>query len=332
MRKRYAVVGLAAAGVIGLLLAVASAAPPTFMPDFTFTGSSLSGWHPLGHADWKARNGEIVGTPKDNVGGWLLLDRSYQDVGFIANFRCSSGCKTAVLFRAEELPGGGLKGILISLTQGDMGAYRVTLNAQGKELTREKLMRPSGKRGDPVTYMYEPPTSPPGTFNPRFPSALVGLLPDIPPLRPAGTLHQENWNELEIIVDASQTKAILNEGPFSEANGAAEADAGKFGPIALYVGGTGEVRYKDVGYKDLNVKLVPKEVTSNRFRLQRLHELYYAWTAAVADLNRDGIPDIITGPIYYLGPDYTVTREIYVAESYDPSSQYPRGCMVKFRL
>jgi hypothetical protein len=33
-----------------VLLSAALAAPRTFVPDVTFTGSSLNGWHPLGQA------------------------------------------------------------------------------------------------------------------------------------------------------------------------------------------------------------------------------------------------------------------------------------------
>jgi hypothetical protein len=87
----------------------------------------------------------------------------------------------------------------------------------------------------------------------------VNLAPDIPASRPAGTLHADGWNELEIIVDAGQTKAIVNERPVTAAAGAAVSDSGNFGPIALFAGGTAEVRFKDVGYEDLNVKTVPKE-------------------------------------------------------------------------
>src|SRR5437879_12760948 len=53
---------------------------PTFRADYRFTGSSLSAFKPLGQADWKVQNGEIVGTPKDPAGGWLLLDgKMFQD-------------------------------------------------------------------------------------------------------------------------------------------------------------------------------------------------------------------------------------------------------------
>ena len=54
---------------------------PSFHPDGTFTGSTITGWHVLGQADWRAENGELIGTPKQPTGGWLVLDRSFQDVG-----------------------------------------------------------------------------------------------------------------------------------------------------------------------------------------------------------------------------------------------------------
>ena len=68
---------------------------PSFHPDTAFKGSALTGWHTLGEATWRAQNGEITGTPKQPGGGWLVLDHSYQDVGFYASFKCAAGCKRA---------------------------------------------------------------------------------------------------------------------------------------------------------------------------------------------------------------------------------------------
>ena len=78
---------------------------------------------------------------------------------------------------------------------------------------------------------------------------------------------------------------------------------GRYGSLGLYVGGTGEVRFKDLGYKDLNRREVPAEETSDQFRIRRLDDFYYSWSAAVADVNRDGHMDVIAGPFYYLGPN-----------------------------
>src|SRR5204862_3724974 len=112
------------------------------LPDSTFNGSTPAGWHLLGSADWKAVDGELIGTPKSPDGGWLVLDKSFQDVEFGADFKCASGCKTGVLLRAEKTPT-GMKGIFLSLDAGEVGGYAVTLDAHGKIVTRERL-RPGG--------------------------------------------------------------------------------------------------------------------------------------------------------------------------------------------
>src|SRR5262245_23124690 len=96
-----------------------------FAPDWTFTGSALTDWQPLGDADWKAGAGEIVGTPKSDAGGWLLLNKSYQDVQLAASFRCAGGCRTGILVRAEKTST-GYKGIFIALGSTST-AFAVTL-------------------------------------------------------------------------------------------------------------------------------------------------------------------------------------------------------------
>ncbi len=130
--------------VLGLHALMPQAASRNFAPDVVFTGSRLTGWHPLGQAEWRAENGEIIGTPKADGGGWLMLDRSLQDVALASDFRCAAGCKPGILLRAEKTPDGGLKGIFVSLAEGDLGSFRVTLDAQGKETSRERLRPSSG--------------------------------------------------------------------------------------------------------------------------------------------------------------------------------------------
>ena len=63
------------------------------------------------------------------------------------------------------------------------------------------------------------------------------------------------------------------------------------------------------------------------FRLQRLNDFYYAWSATAADVNRDGVLDVIAGPHYFLGPDYRVSREIYVSRIYNPGTEYAAAAM-----
>lgn len=158
-----------------------------------------------------------------------------------------------------------------------------------------------------------------------------GALPSgvtLPVTPPTPGLHASGWNSVEILLDANIVRAFLNDAG-ETAGGAADDDAGRYGPLALYVGGAGEVHFKGVAYKDLGLKTLPVETVSPRFRMQRLNDHFYAWSQAAADINHDGVLDVIAGPYYYLGPDYTTYREIYPARTINPSIQYPTDCWVQ---
>src|SRR4051812_27995985 len=83
-----------------------------FQADWNFRGSALTGMSQLGDAAWTAENGEIVGKPKSAAGGWLLLEKSLQDVQFAASYKCTGGCRPGVLLRAEKTPS-GMKGVFV---------------------------------------------------------------------------------------------------------------------------------------------------------------------------------------------------------------------------
>jgi hypothetical protein len=332
---------LAAACAVALLAAptsIGSAASKNFVPDVVFKGSSLTGWRPLGQADWRAENGEIVGTPKG--GGWLIADRPYQDVAFYASVRCAEGCKAGVLLRAEKTADGGLKGIFTSIASGDLASYRVTIDAAGKETSRERL-RPAG--GGQVR-VAPPPAPPPAGAppagapagrggpggrgaGPQLPQLPAGVEPPI--ARPPTGLQDGQWNDVELVLDANILRAFLNDAT-GISGGVADEEFGRYGPIALYAGGTADVRFKDVSFKDLQPRVAQPEQVSKRFRMQALNEFYYSWGPAVSDVNKDGSPDIVAGPYYYLGPDYNVAREIYVAQTIDASTRYFNGVQFSY--
>jgi hypothetical protein len=132
--------------VIALVLSVAPAVLLTgqgpaneFKPDTVFTGSSLTGWQPVGAADWRAQDGEIIGRPRAGAqGGWLVLDKSFQDVNFFTRFRCNGPCKAGVLFRMQKTAT-GMTGVYVSLDDNDLKTYRLTLDAEGREVSRAAL-------------------------------------------------------------------------------------------------------------------------------------------------------------------------------------------------
>jgi len=137
-----------------------------------------------------------------------------------------------------------------------------------------------------------------------------------------------DWNVLEAQVDANILRGWLNNGPESGvANGAADEEVGKYGPIALYAGGMGEVRFKDIAVKDLGRRVASTEAVSPRFKMLRLSNFAMGWSTAVADINRDGVLDIVAGPLYFLGPDFTVSRELALSQTWNPSNQYPNNLL-----
>ena len=283
------------------------ASGPSFQPDVTFSGSSLAEWHTVGQASWRAENGELIAQPQSSSGGWLMSDRSYQDVGFYTDFRCSANCEAGALFRAEKTDN-GWKGIYVALTEPDTPSYSVTLDSQGKILTREKL-----RRGGGLIRVAPPPA--PNASQPRFNLQRSNV--QLPFEYPDAKLRPNDWNAVEMMFDANIIRSVLNNG--REAGGV--ADNG-YGPFALYVAGTGEVRFKNVAYKDLGLQVRVPEKTSSNFRKQQISDFYYSMTAAAADFDRDGVLDVVSGPYIYYGPDYTKRREIALAETTSPSTSF----------
>ncbi|HZY72528.1 MAG TPA: FG-GAP-like repeat-containing protein [Edaphobacter sp.] len=290
---------------------------PSFAPDSTFSGSSLAGWNTIGHAAWSAKDGQIlanVGTNKGN--GWLILNHSYQDTGVYLSFRCKNGCDTGVLLRAEKTSE-GMKGIFLSIKGDELAAYRVSLDTEGKEVNREKL-RPAGG-----LIRFAPPPPPPSAPERHFtmPKAI-----DAPPgvtlplQRPAPGLKKDEWNDVEILLDADILRAFFDDGSAQVSVATDEMDG--YGPIALYAGGGKEVSFRDFSLKDLAMKDQPLEKVGGGFRMQRVNPFYYGWSAAAADFNRDGKLDIVSGPFIYYGPEFTRSREIYPAQIVNASTGF----------
>jgi len=133
--------------VVALAISIAplSGTNGNFIPDWSFKGSALDAWKPLGHADWRAENGVIIATPRTPDGGWLLLNQSFQDVQLAASVRCAAACRPGLLVRAEALPGGGTKGVLVSYAPDDTAAYAVTIDADGRITNRDRLRSGGGQ-------------------------------------------------------------------------------------------------------------------------------------------------------------------------------------------
>ena len=324
----------AAAAVGAMVFTLQAAGPANFKPDATFTGSALTGWQVVGNADWSAQGGELIGKAKPGTdGGWLMMNKSFQDVQLYFNYRCVGECKSGVLLRARKTADGGMTGVFVSLSDGDTASYSVTLDAAGKETSRAQLGGPNRAGGAaPLASAAPAPAAPARGAAPAAAPAPAarGVQTGSAGRRPP-TLKAGEWNETYITIaqegPASGSAAGAN-GPievlstYATTSGVDDKNATSYGPIALFVGGTGEVHFKDVAWKDLMNVDQPKEVVSNRFTIQRLTTVYYGWGATTADVNRDGNLDIVSGPFYYLGPDFTATRRYREGGIYNPENSF----------
>jgi len=323
-RLAFATVSCTVVAIAALLSAQGPASE--FIPDTTFSGSSLNGWTTLGAADWQAQSGEIVGRPRSAEGGWIVLGKSYQDVNFYTRFRCSGPCEAGVLFRLRKTEA-GTTGVYVSLAAGDLKTYRVALDAEGR-ITKRDPLRPAA----PFLRVAPPPAADANTAAGRGGFSMVGAgrgggpvslptpLPELMP-PPAG-IRPDDWNLLSITMDANVIRPILNRS-YDFIPGATD-ERDDYGPIALYAGGSGEVRFTDVSFKDLHFRRSVPEQVSSRFRMQRIDEFYQSWGATAGDFNKDGVLDVVAGPYYYLGPTYTTRGEIDISPAQAPSTSFAR--------
>jgi hypothetical protein len=308
-------------------------ASPNFVPDYVFKGSSLTGWQKAGASEWRADNGEIVATANE-AGGWLMFEKPYQDVQIYMSFRCGGACKPGVLLRSDKTPE-GTKGVLVSLATGDVAAYDVVLDKDGKEVSRTKLSPGPG----PMTRMSGNRPGAAGEAVPGFskpaqtPAEIAAASPNAGGGgggrggRGAPAVAATDWNTVQITLDMDILGVALN------GRGGLSATTNDrmmgFGRIALYAGGAGEIRFKDVSVKNVNPKVEPKETVSTNFQMHRLNDFYYGWSAAAGDFNHDGVKDVTAGPYYFVGPDYTERHEFTAARTYNPSNQFAQA-MVNF--
>ena len=182
---------------------------PSFTPDKLFKGSSLDGWRSVGDAKWSAEKGEITADAKNSKGaGWLFLNQSSQDTGVYISFKCDGACDTGVLFRAEKKDD-KTQGYLLSIKDDELSAYSVTLDAKGSEVDRKKLRLAGGQ----IRFAPPPPDPSKGPVTPRrFPSPLPappGVT--LPIQRPTQGVKKDDWNDIEILLDADILRGFLNE-------------------------------------------------------------------------------------------------------------------------
>lgn len=342
--------------IAGILIALAATSAATalaitpspvadWQPDYRYDGEPPESFASVGDVDWSGTAQEIVARPRaGGKGGWLILPPRLQDVAAYAEFLCSTPCEAGIQIRSFSGTDGHWYGTVARF--GSRSAGLAGVSEQGGEARFEALTGGGGQSRFSVPkggMAAGAAPSVPGVDNPLrplFPKLSAPVIPlpgraDAAPTRSpsyappspsrsadaAGGFRPGEWNSIELLGDTDIALASFNDG--RKHTGVMPGGADGFGQVALYVGpGTGEVRFRHIAVKDLGAQQRPAEVASPRYRAVKLDDLSYAWDTAIADINRDGYNDLVAGPYYYLGPDFTLRRELYVASSFSPGNQY----------
>ena len=289
----------------------------TFIPDYLFSGSTLNKWKEIGYGNWSALNGTVTGKVELGKGpGILVFDESFQDVAFQVSLKRNSSVETGLLFRFQKR-NNNVDAVLLSVDgTGNVIPFNIQFDEKGNELSREKLVKAGG-----IGYRVAPPLEENSNRNnsyepPKPPS-------DLPVFPPNTEFLEKEWNQLEAYMDVNVIRSFLNDGREVGGTTGEEKNDDGYGPVALYIGGKGEVQFKNIMLKDLSIKETPIENTSDRFRVQRISDMYYSWGANAADFNKDGVLDVVAGPYIYYGPDFTKRSEIFPAITGSPSLEFP---------
>ncbi len=307
----------------------------------------------LGEVVWASSGGEVLArSHRNNAAGILLLERPLQDVAASYEFSCAAPCRVGILLRAERKPDGGVQGYLASFGEGPAEFAFVVFDARAQEVSRTRLASITGQ-----ARFVTPPNGVPAGDSPTVPGVVdfrtfkgerlkAPIIPvggdvrsavpadaSTQPLAiapPAGTARQTEsvaaqtnvWRRADVLLDTN-TGRVRVDGARGAVGGVTLDEGLSAGPVGIFVApGSGDVRFRHIAYRDLGDQRIEDERVSAGFRRQKLDDFSYAWDAAVADIDRDGHADIVAGPFYYLGPTFERRREIYVAATYSPGTQY----------
>lgn len=297
--------------VLAVLLGSTAAVGAPLSPEFTpvFDGKSLGGFTRVGAAQWTVENGELKAAAGP---GLLKYNRAYQDGRIKFRFKCAS-CATGLIIRADQD-----SGVYISLATEDAGAISaVALDANGAIIDRKA---PSRATQPERTFSF-----PASAALPANPGAPPPPPPPAPGARPAQngargpSLRSGEWNYVEIAIRGEAISGSINGRPIN--GGAPLAGINQYGFAALIA--APDLMVKDVAFEDFLTRKTPSAVVGKGFQMRRVSDVFTSEAAAIADINKDGKPDIVAGPLWYEGPDFKISHEIKAVQTTNISAGYP---------
>jgi len=256
------------------------------------TASGLNGWRSIGPIDWRNEGSHLVGRsqPGKSGNGWLIQDQRHEDVRLSLSFECNDS-EAGVLLRGAEIDH-HIEGAYVPICGAGVGTLvRLGINPDGAEVGRSTI----------ATFRNQDPPDPA-----QFP------------------FNKGGWNHADFFVRGKMLVVSFNgyRAQPCDFGAAGAVSANSFGKMGLGLAAKegASIRLKDIEIEDLLVRTTAAEIVGKGFRERKITDLFYSEGVAVGDLNRDGNPDLVTGPFYYLGPDFKIAVEIYPSSTFNPNS------------
>jgi hypothetical protein len=295
-------------------------------PVSLFDGNSLSGWRKQGPAQWRVENGELLGSCDAPGGGWLATERGFEDFVLRFAFR-STGGEAGVLLRNASLNWSRFShakaaaersmGIYVALSGEHAGEMSLlTLEGEGKKMDRKPIPAPVHEARGSGDEIYPGMCAPIPCAGINDAEATKAGWPSRPAIHI--TPQSDGWQQAEITLRGAAC-------PWDKTGVAEALDArSQFGSLALFVSGA-PVHFKELSLFDLTQRAVGLAQNATNSRFHQMTDLFYAEGVAAGDLNQDGYDEVVAGPFYYLGPDYTTARELFPPATINPAGVGQHG-------
>ncbi|MCB0717804.1 MAG: DUF1080 domain-containing protein [Bacteroidetes bacterium] len=259
-----------------------------------FDGESFAGWE--GSSDlFRVENGSIVAGRLDESipeNAFLCTTREYSDFELKLDVKIDGpGDNGGIQFRSRRLP-----------AHFEVSGYQADAGTVGSEWFNSVI----GIEG-PVAPDARSPVWGSLYDESRRNRYLAWGMPD-----DVNRLLNDGWNELTVRAEGPRIRILLNGQ--QTVDYLEKAHVPQAGNICLQVhsGAPTEIAHRNIRIKELPGSYVAFERT-------RLDDFFYGEGANFGDLNGDGIHDLVSGPYWYEGPDFSIRHEYYKPKAYDPA-------------
>lgn len=240
-------------------------------------------------ATWRLGDKAVVPTARPvPAGEFAVSDQNFQDVALEAEFTCPADCDFGIMLPARR-QGAFHRGVYASFDASGVTIENAFLGADGQTSMSKPLVAITGN-GRNATVQFVPVVDQSTKFQ-RL------------KLR-AGAL-----NQLQIFLSGDVYRFTLNGVSVSLA--VPFGDSPRYGPAILNVR-KGSPNFQRLVVYDLLTRYGETPQVGDGFSKQMLTPHYLGEAVDVADIDQDGKPDVINGPYWFKGPEFTEIHEVYL--------------------